>query len=97
MTVEPEIVDRGGKGPRRVGTQPSEQISDDVAEGGRDRGREDRPEQTGERPADDDREDHGGRVFVSRKDTPGTEMVVELRLSGPAVARTPALAGSTVA
>ncbi len=42
-------------------------------------------------------EDHGGRVFVSRKDAPGTEMVVELRLSGPAVARTPALAGSTVA
>jgi signal transduction histidine kinase len=42
-------------------------------------------------------EDHGGRVFVARKSAPGTEMVVELQLSGPAVGRTPALASSTVA
>lgn len=42
-------------------------------------------------------EDHGGRVFVSRKDNPGTEMVLELPLAGPAFAHAPALTGSTVA
>ncbi|HUX09438.1 MAG TPA: ATP-binding protein [Terriglobia bacterium] len=41
-------------------------------------------------------EDHGGRVFVARKPVPGAEMVVELPLAGPAVARTPALAGTSV-
>ena len=42
-------------------------------------------------------EDHGGRVFVARQKAPGTEMVLELPVSGPCVSRVPALAGSTVA
>jgi signal transduction histidine kinase len=42
-------------------------------------------------------EDHGGRVFVSRKNGQGAEMVLELPLSGPAAGRGVALAGSTVA
>lgn len=42
-------------------------------------------------------EDHGGRVYVSQQTTPGTEMVLELWLSGPRGARTAALAGSTIA
>lgn len=42
-------------------------------------------------------EDHGGQVYVSRSTVPGTEMVVELPLSGPGVARAPALASSTTA
>ena len=42
-------------------------------------------------------EDHLGRVFVSQKTGPGTEMVVELPLSPPSGGRTPALASSTAA
>ena len=42
-------------------------------------------------------EDHGGRVYVSRQSTPGTEMILELPLSGPHGARDAALAGTTVA
>jgi len=41
-------------------------------------------------------EDHGGRVYVSHQAVPGTEMVVELPLAGPAIPPTPALAGSRV-
>jgi signal transduction histidine kinase len=42
-------------------------------------------------------EDHGGRVFVARQNTPGAEMVLELPVSGPGAVRPPALASSTVA
>jgi signal transduction histidine kinase len=42
-------------------------------------------------------EDHGGRVFASRKNGQGAEMVLELPLSGPGAGRSAALAGSTVA
>jgi signal transduction histidine kinase len=42
-------------------------------------------------------EDHGGRVYVSRQNAPGAEMVLELPLSGPRGARAAALAVSTVA
>ncbi len=42
-------------------------------------------------------EDHGGRVYVSRSNVPGTEIVLELPLSGPGSARAAALAGSAVA
>jgi len=42
-------------------------------------------------------EDHGGRVFASGKEIPGTEMVVELPLAGPTLSRAPALASSSVA
>lgn len=42
-------------------------------------------------------EDHGGRVYVSRRNGPGTEMVLELPLSGPRSVRAAELAGSTVA
>ncbi len=41
-------------------------------------------------------EDHGGRIYVGHNSVPGTEMVVELLLAGPAIAPAPALAGSTV-
>jgi signal transduction histidine kinase len=42
-------------------------------------------------------EDHGGQVYVSRQKAPGAEIILELPLSGPGIARTPALAASTVA
>jgi len=42
-------------------------------------------------------EDHGGRVYVSRKNTAGAEMVLELPFSGPRDVHPAALAGSTVA
>ncbi|HKT13684.1 MAG TPA: ATP-binding protein [Terriglobia bacterium] len=40
-------------------------------------------------------EDHGGQVYVSRLNIPGTEMVLELPLSGPHGAQAPALAETT--
>jgi len=40
-------------------------------------------------------EDHGGQVYVSRLSVPGTEMVLELPLSGPRGAHSPALAETT--
>lgn len=41
-------------------------------------------------------EDHGGQVYVSRMSVPGTEMVLELPLSGPRGAHAPALAETSV-
>jgi signal transduction histidine kinase len=42
-------------------------------------------------------EDHGGRVFISNENIPGTVMIVELPLPDHAVARSAAVASSSVA
>ncbi len=39
-------------------------------------------------------EDHNGRVYVLHQEVPGTEMVVELPVAGPAISHTPELAAS---
>jgi len=41
-------------------------------------------------------EDHNGRVYILHQDVPGTEMVVELPVGGPAISHTPELAALRV-
>ena len=54
--LEPEARDRGGERVGGLRAEPAEQVAHDVAAGGGDRQRQDRPEEAGQRPADDDRE-----------------------------------------
>ena len=59
-------VDRRRERLGRVRAQPPEQVAHDVAEGRRDRQGQDRAEEPGQRPADDDREDDRRRVQLDR-------------------------------
>src|SRR6478609_4685945 len=54
--------ERRGQGLRLVRREAPEEVTHDVAEGCRDRQREDRTEEPGQRAADDDREHDDGRV-----------------------------------
>ncbi len=61
--VEPSACERAR---RIVRAEPPEQVADDVAAGRRDGQGQDRPEQPGERAADDDREHDARRVELDR-------------------------------
>ena len=83
-----------------VRAQSAEEVAHDVAEGGRHGQGQDRPEQAGQRPADDDREDDDRRVeldgvaldlrdeevVLDLLDERGTGARAAMTATGPAVA-----------
>src|SRR3954454_9668951 len=64
--THPDVRERDRERAGLVRRQTAEEIPDDIAEGGSDGQRQDRPEEPGERPTDDDREDDGRRVQLHR-------------------------------
>ena len=62
----PMLRERRGQRLRLVGAEAAEQVAHDIAERGGHRQRQDRPEQPGQRAADDDREHDHGRMQLDR-------------------------------